>query len=53
MPQIGSDKIDSSVILKSNNRNKGQALGVSGKFYKKESYDKYRDNYDRIFNKGE
>ena len=51
MPQIGSDKINNSVVLKSKSKNKGQALGLSGKFYKKESYDNYRDNYDRIFNK--
>ena len=46
-----SDKINNSVVLKSKSKNKGQALGLSGKFYKKESYDNYRDNYDRIFNK--
>ena len=48
MPQVGSDS--QPVVLK--NKKKGnKKLGLSGKFYKKESYDNYRDNYDRIFNK--
>ena len=48
MPQVGSDS--QPVVLKNKKKN-NKKLGLSGKFYKKESLDNYKANYDRIFNK--
>lgn len=49
MPQIGSD--NSSVVLKTGNRNKGRLLGDTGSFYKSANKEKYDANWDRIFGK--
>ena len=39
------------IFQKKNKKKNNQKLGLSGKFYKKESLDNYKANYDRIFNK--